>query len=140
MLTRRNISLQATCERPCKEAVCPDTLTFRNGKSVTGNWLGAELDKVQFLSDDKLQTYLKADLLAVTFGIGVTATAAAPVTARPVNVQPPQTVYGPEPEWVGAVFFRDEAGKFIPLERAAATYLPKGVGIGYSPNRLYRTL
>ena len=74
---------------------------MRNGTTVTGNWWSADISTIQFLTDDKLQTYSKSDVLEVTFG-SVAAVTAAPVAAvstppSPVKVQAPQTVYGPEP-------------------------------------------
>ena len=124
---------------PCREKVCPDVLTMSDGTYAVGNWLGMNGDKIRFLTEDRPQTYSKSDALAMTFGaVEVSATRAVPVAPPSAGVQAPPVVYGPEPEWVGAVFFRDEFGKFIPLERVTATYLPVGAGIGYSPLRLYR--
>ena len=125
--------------------VSADVLTLRNGAVVTGNWLGADEDKIQFLTDDKPRTYSKSDVSAVAFGPGAGgfAVPAAPAsvvsTSPPISrAQLPQTVYGPEPEGVGAVYFKDASGNFIALERRNATYQQVGAGIGYSPNRLYR--
>jgi hypothetical protein len=134
-----------------------DTLTLRNGTTATGGWLSADADKIQFLTDDRPRTYAKSDVLEVTFGSVTTVPggstlpagsgspvlpgvpAAAVSTSPPsARAQAPQVIYGPEPEWVGAVYFKDASGSFIPLERRNATYLPVGAGIGYSPNRLYR--
>jgi hypothetical protein len=139
---------------PCREGVCPDTLTLRNGTSVTGNWLSMGDDKVQFLTDDRPQTYSKSDVLVVTFG-SVPNVAAAPGTVAcappahpesappgalvcgpsvPVKLQATQPVYGPEPEWVGAVYFRDASGSFTPLERSATRTLQARYPMTYNLN------
>jgi hypothetical protein len=140
---------------PCFTDACPDTLTLHNGSVVTGNWLSADDNNIEFLTDHTPQTYAKSDVLVVTFGSGASvlkyfpviplASATSVATAVPTSpaaplaatAQAPRVVYGPEPEWLGAVYFRDESGKFIPLERSTAAYLPIGAGYGYSPNRLY---
>ena len=106
--------------------MCADTLTLRNGTTVTGSWLSADADKIQFLADDKTQAYMKSDVVHVTFG----AAGAAP--ARP---QAPKVVYGPEPEWYGAVYLRDASGMFIPLEKNHA-----GDAANRTCRRLYKSL
>jgi hypothetical protein len=55
-----------------------------------------------------------------------------------VNTPAPQAAYSPEPELIGAVYFRDDSAQLIPLERTSATDMPVGAGFGYSPLRLYR--
>lgn len=126
---------------PCRGNVCPDTLTLRNGTSVSGGWLGVDDAEIELMTDQGPQNYAKSDALVVTFASVATVSStpaipSAPATAAaapsPARAQAPQVVYGPEPEWLGAVYLRDESGKFIPLQRSTATYLPTPVGIVYT--------
>jgi len=45
-----------------------DTLTLRNGTTVTGSWMGMDARQISFLVNDQIRTYPKADVSKVTFG------------------------------------------------------------------------
>ena len=45
-----------------------DTLSLRNGTTVTGSWAGADAEQIRFLVQDQIQTYPRSDVSAVTFG------------------------------------------------------------------------
>jgi hypothetical protein len=113
-----------------------DTLTLRNGTQVAGSWLGADNEKISFLTDEMPRTYNRSEVLEVTFSKSaatpapVISTAPAPAIVR----APQQVVYGPEPEWVGAVYLRDASGKFIPLERNTAMTIQARYPIVYTLN------
>jgi hypothetical protein len=74
---------------------------------------------------------------AVPVAVAVAPAVTVPVVSAPptaVRVQTPQVVYGPEPEWVGAVYFRDASGSFIPLERNATMSVQSRYPIPYTYN------
>ena len=104
-----------------------DTLTLRDGTTVTGSWVGIGANQIRFLVSDSVQAYPRSDVSGVTFGDAVPPPPATPPPPSPV--QPPSEAAPPpraisnshEPEIIGAVYFRDAAGKLIPLERTQGT-------------------
>jgi hypothetical protein len=134
----------------CRQEVCADYIRLKNGDGSSGNWLGSEGNEVQFQVGGKLQKYEKSVVWAVLFGVDApipSAVAPNPKALSPpaavvtplatAATQPAQAAYGPDPEWIGAVFFRNDSSQLIPLERSTATYVRVGSGFGYSPLRLY---
>jgi hypothetical protein len=45
-----------------------DTLTLRNGTTVSGSWMGMDARQISFQVNDQIRTYPKADVSKVTFG------------------------------------------------------------------------
>jgi hypothetical protein len=80
-----------------------DTLTLRNGSSVTGTWLGAEANQITFLVDGQPRSYPRPDVLRVTFGS-----------------EPPKAASGIDPEIIGAIYVQRDSGVLAPLERTQA--------------------
>jgi hypothetical protein len=69
-----------------------DTLTLRDGASVTGNWFGIDGGRIRFQVNGAVQEYRKSDVASVTF-----------VTDIPSQVQahpslPPDTPPPPPPD------------------------------------------
>jgi hypothetical protein len=88
-----------------------DTLTLRDGTSVTGTFVDIDAEKVRILVNNGLRSYPRSDVFKVKFDTGP---ALAPQS------QPSQPGGG-EPELIGPVYLQDEAGKLIPLERTTWT-------------------
>ena len=59
-----------------------DTLSLRNGTSVTGSWLGGDAGQITFLVNNQVRTYPRSDVSEVTFG-------PEPTASLPL-AQPPQ--------------------------------------------------
>ena len=49
-------------------SVRADTLTLRDGSTVTGSWVGLDARQISFLVNDQIRTYPRADVAKVTFG------------------------------------------------------------------------
>ena len=110
-----------------------DTLTLRNGTSVNGSWVGIEAGQIKFLANNQVLGYSRSDVSNVTFGVAATPQPSAPIepVVPPRSVSRPLSASGtsPDPEIIGAVYFRDEAGMLIPLERTVARVLPRSGGL-----------
>ena len=59
-----------------------DTLTLRDGTTVTGAWVGVDALHVNFRVNDQLHGYSRADVLTVTFGAPAFAPAQAPPAVK----------------------------------------------------------
>ena len=79
-----------------------DTLTLHNGAAVNGSWVGIDGGQISFLVENRVRTYPRSDVSAVVFRTEAAA---------------PSTPSNPEPAIPGAVYFRDDSGTLIPLER-----------------------
>src|ERR1035437_7331575 len=66
-------------------ALHADTLTIRNGATVTGTWAGADADHVMFVGNGETRSYPRCDVSRVTFG----AAPAPAVTVEPMPTAPP---------------------------------------------------
>lgn len=69
-----------------------DTIVFRDGKSVTGSYLGGDSRQVRMVVGDKIQNYSIPDIAKIEFGTAATTASApptpAPTQARPDSLQP----------------------------------------------------
>ena len=72
-----------------------DTLTLRNGRTVTGSYLGGSSRQIRMAVGDSIETFAISDVASIRFDAGETAAevkpAAAPAPAlstRPVTAQP----------------------------------------------------
>jgi hypothetical protein len=74
-----------------------DTLILRSGTRVTGRWWAADADVISFLVNSQLEQYPRADVSEVVFGAAETATG---------------------PDQTGGIYFQDERGNLLPLERS----------------------
>ena len=45
-----------------------DTLTLRDGTSVSGTWVGIDSRQISFLVNEQIRTYPRSDIAKVTFG------------------------------------------------------------------------
>ncbi len=71
-----------------------DTLTLRNGTTVTGSWAGVDAGQVSFLVNDVVRTYPRAEVSLVTFT--PQPAASAPTASQPlVPAPPPPAAAGP---------------------------------------------
>ena len=61
-----------------------DTLTLRDGKSVTGNWVGLDAGQIDFLVNNQPEKHPRSEVSAVTFG----------PAAKPEPVQTPTVSLG----------------------------------------------
>jgi uncharacterized protein YcfJ len=77
------------------KSVQADTLTLRDGASVTGSWTGMDVKQISFLVNDQPQTYPRSQVSAVTFG-PPKPTKLDPIAAPPpppdAPAAPPQTI------------------------------------------------
>jgi hypothetical protein len=87
-----------------------DTLTLRNGSSVTGSWVGIDAGQISFQVNNQLQTFKRLEVSAVTFGPQMTDESKPPISGAV------------EPELLGAVYMQDQSGKLLPLERIKAEW------------------
>lgn len=102
-----------------------DTLTLRNGTRVTGRWWATDADVVSFLVNDHLERYERSEVTQVVFG-SEPATNSTPAFAAPASAAvPPRANVTPgvapvvaEPDQVGAIYFQEDSGKLLALERA----------------------
>lgn len=69
-------------------SLCADTLTFRNGTSVTGNWLGGSAGKISFAVDGQVKVYSQSEVTDVTFGSGAVNSTRTP-ELPPIAPPPP---------------------------------------------------
>jgi len=84
-----------------------DTLIFRNGAKLTGDWVGLDAERVKVMVDGQIQAYSRVDVSAVTFaGEPANRTENAPAARAPA-----------EPANIGVVYLQDESGALWPLER-----------------------
>ena len=99
-----------------------DTLRFRDGSSLTGSFLGGSASEVQFLVNNQVQSYPKADILDILFG---------PVRPpAPVRFVPRIAV---EPDAYGMVYLQGPNDKLLSMEHTTATRTRSG---GFSgPNQ-----
>ncbi|HXE62005.1 MAG TPA: hypothetical protein VN519_00605 [Bryobacteraceae bacterium] len=68
-----------------------DTLHFRDGKSVTGTWLGSDGTIIRFLVNNQVQEFPRAEIRQVVFGEGSSAPPASSATQAPTQpVRPAQ--------------------------------------------------
>jgi hypothetical protein len=131
-----------------------DTLTLRDGTTVTGSWLGADGDRISFLVGNSAVKYARANVSQVTFGDDA-AVDAMPSHAKPPSVAPPTRdplpppvrtpqppiatpppVSQPVPVATGAnkmrplevVHYWDPAGPIVPVERASVVKVAAGAG------------
>jgi hypothetical protein len=100
-----------------------DTLRLRNGRTVSGNFLGGSADEVRFMVDDQVQKFPRADVVEVSF---------TSIMAPEVDVAPaPPPKIAAEPDVAGMPFLRGANG-LIPLEREYAMMVrnnsPYGMG------------
>ncbi len=131
-----------------------DTLTLRDGTTVTGSWLGADRDQINFLVGNRSVRYARSNVTGVTFGDDAPAAASVPKTDAPTlrrtlppSTPPPPTkapvappaappMSDPAPAASGAtglrpldvVHFWDPAGPIVPLERAAVVKIGASAG------------
>jgi hypothetical protein len=129
-------------------AVCADTLVFKDGKSVTGTWVGVDSGQVSFLVDNQLKTYPRADVSNVTFGsadsvIPPLAPLNPPPDSKPIvssqeapnaTAPMPEKQALPEPEYINQFFLLDSTASLKPLEHATVTAETKSsaLGLGHS--------
>ena len=97
MSGRLLLTVLATCI-----ALRADTLTLRNGSSVTGAWIDLDDRQITFRVNNHIQTYDRSEVAGIQFG-------ASPASASETGSR--------EPEIIGAVYFQDDMGKLVPLER-----------------------
>ena len=107
----------------CHESVCSDFVRMKDGTGVTGNWLGSDGDRIQFLADDTPRTYTKAQVYSVLFGAGAPPAPSVAVTSSPAATSPP----------CGSAGFRtDPACRDSRSECRYATGVRAGSGVGGS--------
>lgn len=70
-----------------------DTLTLRNGTSLTGNWYGFDRGIIKFQTNGQVQEYRTSEVASVVFGADTVSTFApappAPASPAPVSFAPP---------------------------------------------------
>lgn len=85
-----------------------DSLRLKDGSILDGSFLGGTADEIRFLSNDKIQSFSRAEVAAVIF-----SSSDAPSDRR--SVAPETPVVDPGPSVAGAPFLRGASG-YIPLE------------------------
>ena len=101
-----------------------DTLILRNGSRVTGRWWATDADVISFLVNNHLERYTRLEVREVVFGSepdasAVAAPAAAPATAAPrASSTPPLTPVAAQSNHIGAIYFQENSGNLLALERA----------------------
>jgi hypothetical protein len=102
-----------------------DTLHLRNGSAVNGSFLGGTADDIQFLVNERVRHYARADVTEITFG----------------SINPPSDVsdapsieFGPD--IAGVPFLRGTSG-YITLERVIAAMSRSG-GVYGAGSTVYR--
>jgi hypothetical protein len=123
-----------------------DTLTLRDGTHVTGRWWAVDANQVHFLVNNQLQDYPRSDVSMVTFGAEAVTPAPEPPKQPPAYVPPPPPPptgtlrlpaarSNPEPDpptgavhalEIGPVYFRNDSGDIMPLERTQASAQKRG--------------
>jgi len=119
-----------------------DTLVLKDGTKVQGRWWSADVDQIHFLVDNQLQHYARSQVSSVTFGEGAAAppldaapapaapaapkAAAAPAETRTVTLPPAPVRNFREPEEAGPVYFRNDSGDLVALERNRAAEQSRG--------------
>ena len=112
-----------------------DTLILRDGTRVSGRWWGTDAKAISLLVNDHLEWYSRPDVSEVIFGDGPRATP-APALAAPVPPTAPSPAGStrsaettvPKPDQIGAIYFQEDSGNLLPVERAAAVAHPGGAG------------
>jgi hypothetical protein len=110
-----------------------DTITFRDGRSVFGSFLGGDSRTVRVAVNDRVETYPLGDIASISFEQAVATTSAPPSTPAPARrreeLNPPPATRAetraetrPEPR----LETRPEAR---PQERAAPREIPSGTNI-----------
>jgi hypothetical protein len=123
-----------------------DTLILRNGTQVTGRWWATDAKVISFLVNDHLEFYARPDVSEIVFGAAPSANS-APVPAPATALAPPSSLRSSEtiannevivtkPDQIGAIYFQQDSGKLLPLERTEG--VPHGAsgaaGTGHSGN------
>lgn len=110
-----------------------DVLTFRNGASVSGQWLGIDGAAITFQVNGKAERYAREDVVKVTFGDTVSAPAQGQKIAPP-SALPPAAPSAPPAAVTGkadshprnVVHFWDPAGPITPMEAEPIVKLAGG--------------
>jgi hypothetical protein len=112
-----------------------DTLTLRNGTSVTGTWLDLDGEHVTFLVSNHVKIYPRSDVSGITFDAATQQTAMPPqgdFVPAPAPESTSAVIYPGirEPNTIGAVFMQDASGRLLALERNAPIERRNSPGVG----------
>ena len=97
-----------------------DTLTLRDGTTVSGSWLGASGDRIDFQVGGRSVQFLRSNVAQVTFSGNRAAVASSPKTVAPEVTQPKAT---PRQKPLNVVHFWNPNGLLAALERASVTHV-----------------
>lgn len=75
-----------------------DTITLRDGRRVTGSFLGGDARQIRMVIGEKVQTFSIADIAALEFGNASTTAQAPPTPAPPPPPDPDRQVLRPHPD------------------------------------------
>jgi hypothetical protein len=97
-----------------------DTLVLRNGTRVVGRWWATDGKVISLLVNDHLERYSQSEVSEVVFGAEPLASAVAsppPISTPPAKAINQSPIVA-RPGQVGAVYFQEESGNLLRLERA----------------------
>lgn len=95
-----------------------DTITFRDGRTIAGSYLGGDARSVRMVVGEKIQSFSIPDIVRIEFG-SVSTTAAAPPAAAPAPAE--AASQGLQPSRV-----RDGVATPAPAGRFGNTEIPAG--------------
>jgi hypothetical protein len=103
-----------------------DTLTLRDGTTVTGSWLGASGDRIDFQVGNRGVQFLRSNVAQVTFSGNRPAMASSPKPVAPEVTEPKVT---PLQKPLNVVHFWDPNGSLAAIERASVTRVAASPGV-----------